>query len=235
MDLPRTPIDAVHYSSDRKRCENLLKDIRWPDSVVKCPHCKSTHVRYMNSVNRWRCYAKHKRPQFSVRTNTIFEESAVPLRKWFLCLYLLINAKNGIASWEVHRHIGVTQKTAWLMLQLIRHGLKNRRRRFEGAVEVDEAFIGGRYKWMHYDKRLRRPEKTIVLGLYQRGGPIQTGVVPDRDKATLHKQVKSTVAPGSKLFTDDLRSYNGLKPFYHHNTIDRKLSDSDPECRKKSS
>ena len=72
---------------------------------------------------------------------------------------------------------------------------------------------------MHYDKRLRRPEKTIVLGLYQRGGPIQTVVVPDREKLTLHKQVKSTVAPGSKLFTDDRRSYNGLKPFYHHPTV----------------
>ena len=86
-------------------------------------------------------------------------------------------------------------------------------------VEVDEAFIGGKYRFMHYDRRLHRPKKTIVLGLYQRDGPIQTVVVPDREKLTLHKQVKSTVAPGSKLFTDDLRSYNGLKPFYHHRTV----------------
>ena len=219
MELPQTLIDAVRYFSNRERCENLLRDIRWPDGVVKCPHCKSTHVRYMNSVNRWKCYTKHKRPQFSVRTGTIFEESAVPLSKWFVCLYLIVSAKNGIASWEVHRAIGVTQKTAWFMLQRIRAGLKTRKRRLEGVVEVDEAFIGGRYRWMHYDRRLRRPEKTIVLGLYQRGGPIQTVVVPNREKLTLHKQVKSTVAPGSKLFTDDLQSYNGLKPFYHHRSV----------------
>ena len=81
MELPQTLIDAVHYFSDRERCEELLRDIRWPDGVVKCPHCKSTHVRYMISVNRWKCYTKHKRPQFSVRTGTIFEESAVPFHR----------------------------------------------------------------------------------------------------------------------------------------------------------
>ena len=136
MELPQTLIDAVRYFSNRERCENLLRDIRWPDGLVKCPHCKSTHVRYMNSVNRWKCYTKHKRPQFSVRTGTIFDESAVPLSKWFVCLYLIVSAKNGIASWEVHRAIGVTQKTAWFMLQRIRAGLKTRKRRLEGVVEV---------------------------------------------------------------------------------------------------
>ena len=219
MELPQTLIDAVHYFSDKERCEELLRDIRWPDGEVKCPHCKSTHVRYMISVNRWKCYAKHKRPQFSVRTGTCFEESAVPLSKWFICLYLIVNAKNGISSWEVHRAIGVTQRSSWFMLQRIRDGLKTRKRRLEGVVEVDESFHGGRYKWMHGDARRQKPRKTIVMGLYQRGGPVQTVVIPDRERPTLHRQIKSSVAPGSKLFTDDLRSYNGLKPFYHHRTV----------------
>lgn len=141
-----------------------------------------------------------------------------------------MNAKNGISSWEVHRAIGVTQKTAWFMLQRIRHALKGRRKRLEGVVEVDEAFIGGRYKWMHRDKRYSRPKKTIVMGLYQRGEPVQTVVVPDRDKLTLQSQIKSTVAPYSKLFTDDLRSYNGLRHFYHHRTVNHDVQYVDGEA-----
>ena len=219
MELPQTLIDAVHYFSDKERCEELLRDIRWPDGVVKCPHCKSTHVRYMISVNRWKCYAKHKRPQFSVRTGTCFEESAVPLSKWFICLYLIVNAKNGISSWEVHRAIGVTQKTAYFMLQRVRDGLKTRKRRLEGVVEIDESFHGGRYRWMHNSRRRTRPKKVIVLGLYQRGGPVVTKVIPDRERKTLHREIKSTVAPFSKVFSDSHNGYNGLRPLYSHKTI----------------
>ena len=190
MEYPKTLMQAVLYFDDIQRCHDLLFELRWPDGVVKCPHCNSTRVRYMQSVKRWKCYEKHARPQFSIRTGTVFEESAVGLDKWFTCLFLLVNAKNGISSWEVHRAIGVTQKTAWFMLQRIREALKRRRKRLEGVVEVDEAFLGGRYKWMHGDVRARRPKKTIVMGLYERGGAVQTVVVPDRERDTLQREIK---------------------------------------------
>jgi transposase-like protein len=105
------------------------------------------------------------------------------------------------------------------MLHRARETMQTRRRRLEGVVEVDEAFIGGKYRNMHVDARRRKPKKAIVLGLLQRGGDVQTRVVRDREKETLHREIKSTVAPGAKLFTDDLRSYNGLKPFYRHRTV----------------
>ena len=197
----------------------------WSSAPTASPRMYGTMI----SVNRWKCYTKHKRPQFSVRTETIFEESAIPLSKWFICLYLIVNAKNGISSWEVHRAIGVTQRTSWFMLQRIRDGLKTRKRRLEGVVEVDESFHGGKYKWMHGDTRRRKPRKTIVMGLYQRGGAVQTVVVPDRERLTLHREIKSTVAPGSKIFSDDLKSYNGLRAFYNHHTINHDTTYVDGE------
>ena len=105
------------------------------------------------------------------------------------------------------------------MLHRARETTKTRRRRLEGVIKIDESFHGGRYKWMHSDVRRRRPEKAIVLGMAQRGGRVQTTVIPDRNRETLHREIKSTVAPGSKIFTDDLKSYQGLKPFYTHRTI----------------
>ena len=219
MELPQTLMEAVIHFSNEQRYQDLLFDIRWPNGDVQCPHCKSTHVRYMKTVNRWKCYERHKRPQFSIRTGTIFEESAVPLSKWFTCLFLLVNAKNGIASWEIHRALGVTQKTGWFMLHRIRTALKSRKRRLEGVVEIDESFHGGRYRWMHNDRRRTRPKKVIVLGLYQRGGPVVTRVIPDRERKTLHREIKSTVAPFSRVFSDSHNGYNGLRPLYSHKTI----------------
>ena len=216
---PQTLMDAVVFFSDESKCEQLLFEIRWPDGVVTCPHCKSDNVHYLPNQKRWKCSTPHKRRQFSIRTGTIFEESRLPLSKWFVAFWLITAFKNGISSYEVHRALGVTQKTAWFMLHRARETTKTRRRRLEGVVEVDEAFIGGRYGNMHVDKRRRRPEKAIVMGLLQRDGRIQTTVIPDRNRKTLHREIKSTVAPGSRIFTDDLKSYGGLKPFYHHRTV----------------
>lgn len=219
MDVPKSLLEAVVLFSDNQKCEELLKTLRWKDGV-KCPRCGSANVKYIESQKRWRCYHKrHKVPLFSVRTGTIFEHSQLPLSKWFVAVWLCVNAKNGFASWALHRALNCTQKTAWFVEMRIRDALKTRTRRLEGAVEVDEMFVGGRYRWMHGDRRREKPEKTIVLGLYERGGPVKTVVIPNRDRKTLHHEIKSTVAPGSKIFTDDLSSYQGLKPFYHHQSI----------------
>ena len=216
---PTTLMEAVVFFSDESKCEQLLFEIRWPDGVVTCPHCKSDKVHYLPNQKRWKCSTPHKRRQFSIRTGTIFEESRLPLSKWFVAFWLITACKNGISSYEVHRALGVTQKTAWFMLHRARETTKTRRRRLEGVVEIDEAFIGGRYGNMHVDRRRRRPEKAIVMGLLQRDGRVQTTVIPDRNRETLHREIKSTVAPGSRIFTDDLRSYGGLKPFYQHRTV----------------
>jgi transposase-like protein len=121
---------------------------RWPDGVV-CPHCGSKNVRFLEKYERWYCREKHHAPQFTLKTGTIFEDSPIPLGKWLTAMWMIVNCKNGISSYEIHRDIGVTQKSAWFMLHRIRealrpHGFDNRTKLGGPGdeVEVDESFIG---------------------------------------------------------------------------------------------
>ena len=122
MDEPRTLQEAIEHFADYRYCHDFLVAIRWPAGVT-CPHCGSPRVRYMESVRRWQCYEKHPRPQFSLKTGSVIEDSPIALKKWLTALWLIVNAKNGISSYEVHRAIGVTQKSAWFMMHRLRTAL----------------------------------------------------------------------------------------------------------------
>ena len=193
--LPQTLIEALDYFREHENCHDFLVSIRWPNGV-RCPHCGSPVVRYMESVRRWKCYEKHPQPQFSLKTGTIFEESPITLRKWLAAVWMIVNCKNGISSYEIHREIGVTQKTAWFMGHRIRtaihEGTFERMLGDDGEeVEVDETFIGGKARNMHADVKARRitgrgpNDKTAVLGMLERGGVVTTKVVCNRRKRTL--------------------------------------------------
>src|SRR5687767_10073093 len=106
MDAPRTLQEAVIFFADKARCNQYMIASRWPDGKVRCPHCDSDHVVYMASVDRWKCYGKHARPQFSLKVGTIFEDSPLPLTKWLPAAWLITNAKNGISSYEIERALG---------------------------------------------------------------------------------------------------------------------------------
>ena len=235
MRYPETLQAAIEYFSDYQNCHDFLVAIRWPHGA-RCPHCGSPVVRYMESVKRWQCYEKHPRPQFSLKTGSVFEESPIALKKWLATLWLLVNAKNGISSYEISRAIGVTQKSAWFMAHRIRTALHTGS--FErmlgdddGAeVEVDETFIGGKARNMHSDVRARRitgrgpTDKTVVLGMLERGGIVTTKVVRNRKKRTLQREVRSTVAAGTALYSDDLASYEGLQRDYAHETVNHAIT-----------
>ena len=151
-ELPQTLQQAIQYYSDKDRCADTLAAVRWPDGVI-CPHCGSTSVTYMPKYRRWNCAEKHPRRQFSVKVGTIFEDSPVGLDKWFTAMWLIESAKNGISSYELHRAIGVTQKTAWFMLHRIRLAMQAKSfDKLGGEVEVDETFIGGKARFMHKDR-----------------------------------------------------------------------------------
>ena len=122
---PRTLLAAIRYYSDLDRCQALLVEARWPDGVT-CPHCGSKSVGYLATQRRWQCNVKHSRRQFSVKVGTIFEDSPIGLDKWFTAMWLIAGANNGISSYEVHRAIGVTQKTAWFMLHRIRLAMQTK-------------------------------------------------------------------------------------------------------------
>jgi transposase-like protein len=137
---------------------------------------------------------------------------------------MLVNAKNGISSWEVHRAMGVTQKTAWFMLQRCRLALQDERNggKLYGEVEIDESFIGGKARNMHKDVKARKivdgsgtDGKEIVLGMVERDGRVRAIHVPKRSKPVLQKHIREHVEADAAIFTDELKSYDGLNEFRH--------------------
>jgi transposase-like protein len=226
-NTPKTLLEAVNFFSIYRNCQKFMMDARWPDGIVRCPQCNSTHVIYMEKTRRWKCYGKHPRPQFSLKVGTIFEDSPIPLEKWLPTLWLIVNCKNGVSSYEVARGIGVTQKSAWFMLHRLRLAMQTGSlMKFKGEVEVDETFIGGKARNMHKDKRdaaisgTGGKDKTAVMGFLERGGPVKTTVIADRRKKTLQGLVKSQVKAGAALYTDSLASYDGLDGEFFHQVVD---------------
>jgi transposase-like protein len=214
--------EAVIHFDDFENCKKVMMQLRWPDGVVKCPRCGSDHVIYLAKTRVWKCYGKHERPTFSLKTGTIFEDSPLGLNKWLPALWQVVNCKNGISSCETARAMGVTQKTAWFMNHRLRFALTDGGSGLlSGEVEADESFIGGKARNMHAHIRARKitgtggKDKTAVMGILQRGGKVRTSVIPNRKKSAIQAEVRKHVQAGSALYTDALQSYNGLDEFEH--------------------
>src|SRR6266542_6903761 len=177
MDAPKTLQQAIIYFSDPDRCFEYAKKFRWPNGKVSCPRCGSEKHSFIKTRRIWFCYSCQK--QFTLKLGTIFEDSPLGLDKWMSAFWMLCNCKNGISSMEIHRALGVTQKTAWFMLQRLRLALQDDfyGSKLGGEVEVDETFIGGKARNMHQSVRARRitgrgksiHDKTAVVGILERG------------------------------------------------------------------
>ena len=126
MESPDTLRDAIIWFADFEHCRQFMTTLRWPDGVVKCPQCGAEKLTWLAKQRVWKCYAGHERPTFSLKTGTIFEDSPIALEKWLPGVWMLLNCKNGISSYEIHRGLGVTQKTAWFMLHRIRLASQNK-------------------------------------------------------------------------------------------------------------
>jgi transposase-like protein len=218
---PSTLQEAAIYFSSPVNCREYLVTRRWPKGVT-CPRCGGTDVLFLERYNRWSCRKAHDGRQFTLKTGTIFEDSPIGLDKWLTAMWQVVNCKNGISSYEVHRAIGVTQKTAWFMDHRIRLALgMGSINKFSGEVEADETFIGGKARNMHASKRARRitgtggKDKTAVMGILERGGEVRTAVIPNRKKNAVQSEVKKHVEAGSTLYSDALKSYDGLNEFEH--------------------
>jgi transposase-like protein len=225
---PKSLQEAVVYFSDPNNCIDYLAIRRWPDGRVICPTCESDKVKFNADRRIWQCSSHHSKRQFSIKVGTIMEDSAIPLDKWLMAMWMVTNCKNGISSYEIAKDVKVTQKSAWFMLHRIRLAMQDETsgNKLSGHVEVDETFIGGKARNMHLDKRERRitgtggKDKTIVFGALERGGKIRTAVISDRKRAALQVEVKKHVEAGSALYSDALKSYDGLAQEYAHKVID---------------
>jgi transposase-like protein len=222
---PRTLQEAIIYFTNPVNCREYVVARRWHNGVI-CPRCGSDNVVFQEKYNRWQCNKRHDRRQFTVKTGTIFEDSPLGLDKWLTAMWMIANDRNGISSWEIHRAVGVTQKTAWFMLHRIRLAMQDEKGgKLSGEVEVDESMIGGLSRFMHKDKRERvitgtgGKDKTVVMGFMERGGRVRAKVVEGRTKKELQKQVREHVEAGAATFTDELLSYEGLDADYRHAVI----------------
>ena len=230
---PRTLMEAVRYFADADRTLATMVSLRWPNGV-HCPTCGRVDVRFIATRNLWECKEKHPRKQFSAKVGTIFEDSALPLDKWFVAVWSIANCKNGISSYELGRAIGVTQKSAWHMLHRIRLAMQTGSfDKFDRITEVDETYVGGLARNMHARKREARisgtggVDKSAVVGLLERGDDenasrVRAHMIKTADTQTLQATVVANVNPGSMVVTDGLQSYRGLSADYLHQTIDHK-------------
>jgi transposase-like protein len=183
-------------------------------------------VKFLANYRRWECKEKHPRRQFTVKVGTIMEDSPLGLDKWAVAFWLEANAKNSISSYEVHRALGITQKSAWFMQHRIRLAMQSKSfTKLSGIVEADETVIGGLSKNMHRNVRDRKitgtgsAGKTVVMGVLARGGEVRTEVLRDQMVKTIRENVEKHVAPGSMLMTDQLYAYKTLADKYAHQFV----------------
>jgi transposase-like protein len=230
MESPREPQtlqEAIVYFSVPENCLNYLMARRpeWKDGPV-CPRCGSSNVGFLKNQLRWQCSDRHPQRQFSIKVGTIMEDSPIGLDKWLAATWMILNCKNGISSCEIARALGVTQKTAWFLLHRIRLAQQGKKGgKLGGEVEVDETFIGGKSRNMHKSKRARvitgtgGKDKTIVMGMMERGGNVRAMVVGNRRRKEIQGNIREHVEAGAAIFSDELRSYEGLETDYQDAVI----------------
>ncbi len=218
--IPQTLQQVILYFSDPDNALNFAVNMRWGAGPITCPRCGCERHSFIATRRVWEC--KGCRKQFSVKLGTIFEDSPIGLDKWLTAMWMIANCKNGISSYEIHRDLGVTQKTAWFMLHRLRLAMSSGslEKKFCGEIEADETFIGGKVKNMH--KRSKRKikavndgnwGKTVVLGLLQREtGEVRAKVAPSRTKHHVHAHIQEHVELGSMLYTDEHHGYDDLPP-----------------------
>ncbi len=220
---------AIIHFSNYENCHKFMVELRWPDGKVTCPTCGSEKVVWIAKTRQWKCYGKHSHAKFSLKTGTIFEDSPLPLSKWLPCAWLILNCKNGVSSYEIHRDLKVTQKTAWFMLSRLRLAMQDDLSggTLNGFVEIDESFIGGKVRNMHKSRKNRVQSahgryggKSIVLGMLEREtGRVRATVVADRTAETIRQEVRGNLGRGAMIMSDEFGNSWEMPDDYFHQTV----------------
>jgi len=212
--------DLLKAFPDEKTCINHLENIRWGGIVVS-PFDETSKV-YKCAGNKYKC--KNTGKYFNVKVGTIFEDTKIPLQKWFMALYVFSSHKKGISSHQLAKDITVTQKSAWFMLHRLRYAFEHPafKEVMGNPVEIDETYVAGRNKNRHSNKKLDgtgTANKTIVFGMLEREGNVQTKVVPFNDGLTLKPIIKANIPKGNIIITDTHGAYKDLSNTFQHEII----------------
>jgi hypothetical protein len=216
---------------DEAACVAYFRDLRWPAGVTCAHGCADTKVYHLanGTFKCGGCMSK-----FSVRHGTIFEDSKLPLRTWFKAIFLMISNPKGVSSWELHRLLGITQKSAWFVVQRIREltialGVQEP---MTGTVEVDETFVGGKEKWKHANKKTAGAQgsgsyksKKAVLGMISSDGELRIERIHNGDISTSKKHVRAHIPDGADVHTDEAVHYGWMQDYYKHEAVNHKLGE----------
>ena len=201
-------IQLIQRFHSEDACREYLEELRWPGKLA-CLRCGSTSVSRIHTRDQLDCNSCRYR--FSVTTGTIFHDTHLPLWKWFLAVYTIIESKKGVSSNQLKRELGVSYKTAWYLSHRIRNAMAQARednKPFDGIIEMDETFVGGKTEGKG---RGYKGNKALVVGVVQGGGEIVLRVADDRTRKTLHEIVLRQTDPKAKaIFTDEWPAYRGI-------------------------
>lgn len=230
---PKTLLEVIQYFADQDNCIKFLSAKRWANGKPVCPTCGDKRVSFLAKQRRFQCAVHHPKRQFSIKVGTIFEDSPLGLDKWLPAMWLIGSNRNGISSWELHRALGVTQKTAWFMLHRIRTAMQD-----EGnggklggpdgrEIEVDETYIGGKARNMHADKKAKvmngrrggSDHKSIVLGVLERQGNVRARVIENTTKTEIREHVREHVEVGSQINSDEAGARWKMDDDYVHEMV----------------
>jgi transposase-like protein len=236
QEFPKSLLQATRYFADPDTCVEFLAGMRWTDGTI-CPHCEGEKVSYLKTRRIFKCMAKECHKQFSVKTGTIFEDSAIPLDKWLTAVWLVVNCKNGISSYELMRDLKVTQKSAWFMLHRIRLAMRSdsgHKFGFGGPVESDEAYIGPIAAKMHKSRKAKVQArdgmkggyigKTAVHGMLDRElRQVRAQVLPNVKRETLQNAILANVTPMARLYTDEATVYDQIGKKFVHDVVNHSV------------